>query len=194
MTFAHNTPFSRGVAITLLLAVIVAIFFLLLNPLLRYYEDNRKEIAELSRKMESYERIANSRAEVEKLFASMRPGEDTLGYYLKGSTKALASAELQAYVRTIIDASAGSLVSTQPIVRGERESERMVKVNVRMSGDTASLVQVFYRLANGVPVLLMDEVLVRRNKSTLTRRDDAELDDQLDIQFTLTGFVKESVT
>lgn len=194
MTIVHNTPLSRGVAVGLLLTIIVAIYLLLIVPLQTHYADNRQELDHIARQLAGYERIANSRNEIETIFEATHPQDDVLGYYLKGSTRALASAELQAYARSIIEASRGSLVSTQPIAKGERESERMVRVNVRMSGSTDTLLHVLYRISNGVPVLLTDEVLIRRNKSTLTRTDSGDNNDSLDVQFTLTGFVKESVS
>jgi general secretion pathway protein M len=193
VSLERNTPISRGIAVLLLLFVLAVIYLLLVAPLLHHYRESRQELEHLTRQVVAYERIAESRSEVEKLFAAMHPEQETLGYYLKGGTKALASAELQTYVRTIIENAEGNLVSTQPMDKGEREPERMVKVNVRMSGNVESLLHVFYRIANGVPVLLTDEVLIRRNKSSLSRTGVDEGDDVLDIQFTLTGFVKESI-
>ncbi|MEN8170811.1 MAG: type II secretion system protein GspM [Pseudomonadota bacterium] len=194
MAIVHNTLLSRVVAVGLVLTIVVAIYLLLIVPFQTYYADNSQELDHIARQLTGYERIANSRNEIERIFEATNPQEDVLGYYLKGGTRALASAELQAYVRSIIEASRGSLVSTQPIVKGERESERMVRVNVRMSGSTDTLLHVLYRISNGVPVLLTDEVLIRRNKSSLTRTDGEDDDDTLDVQFTLTGFVKESVS
>ena len=194
MTIIHNTPLSRGIAAGLLLTIIAAVYLLLILPLQTDYADNRHELDLLTKQLAGYERIANSRNEIETLFKAVNPQDDVLGYYVQGSTRALASAELQAYARSIIEASMGRLVSTQPIVKGERESERTVRVNVRMSGSTDTLLQVLYRLSSGVPVLLTDEVLIRRNKSTLTQADGEQSDDTLDVQFTLTGFVKESVS
>lgn len=194
MTLEHNTPLSRAVALGFLLLVIVAAYLLLVVPLRVHYLNNQQELAHYSRQLANYKAIANSRSQIEKLLKIGRPEDDALGYYLKGSTQALASAELQAYVRSIIEASKGSLVSTQPIVKGDQEPGRTVKVSVRMNGDIESLLQVLYRIATGVPVLLTDEVVIRRSHSTVSRTDNAKPDGTLDIQFTLTGFVKESVS
>lgn len=193
MTITRNTPASRGLAVGLLLAVVTAIYGLIVLPVLTRHADNQQRLERLARELAQYEQIAQSRSDVEQLLESMRPQDDVRGYYLTGSTRALASAELQAYARSIIEASQGSLVSTQPVVKGEREPDRLVKVNVRMSGTIESLLQVFYRITNGVPVLLADEVLIRRTASTLSRLEEVQRDDALDVQFTLTGFVKESV-
>ncbi len=189
-----HTLLSRGGALILLLALVVSVYLLLMVPVQRYYEVNQRQLEQLSAQLDGYQRIANSRDQIEKLFKTIRPEESAQGYYLKGATQALASAELQAYVRTVIEASEGSLISTQPVVNGERDPERMVRVSVRMRGNIDTLSHVLFRIATGVPVLLTDEVLIRPDKSSLSRVDEVQTDDTLDVQFTLTGFVRESVS
>lgn len=193
MTVISHTPLSRALALGLLLGLLGILYLLLLLPLQRHYADNQYRLEQLNRKLAGYQRIANSREQIERLFESVSPQESAAGYYLKGATQALVSAELQAYVRGVIEESDGSLVSTQPIVKTERDPERMVRVSVRMRGRIDSLLQVLYRLSTGVPVLLTDDVLIRTERSTLQRGDEVQEDDSLEVQFTLTGFVKESV-
>lgn len=190
----HGTLRSRLAAIGLLLLMLGGGYLLLARPLLLYYEDNQRELELLGKQLDGYQRIANSRGQIEQLFNSIRPKDETLGYYLKGSTQALASAELQAYARTVIEAVQGNLVSTQPIVKAEREPERMVRVSVRMTGTIDTLLQVLFRVSSGSPLLLADELLIRPDKSLLSPAEGAQEDDVLDIQFTLTGFVKESIS
>lgn len=194
MNIIHGTALSRGIAIGLLMVVLAMIYLLLVLPVHNRYLSNKQELEHYSSQIANYKAIANSRTKIEELLQTVQPRENALGYYLKGSTQALASAELQAYVRSIIEASKGSLVSTQPIVKGDREPERTVRVSVRMTGSIDSLQQVFYRIATGVPVLLTDDVMVRRGKSSLPRSDKQEDDGNLDVQFTITGFVRESVS
>lgn len=194
MNIIHGTALSRGIAIGLLMVVLAMIYLLLVLPVHNRYLSNKQELDHYSSQIANYKAIANSRTKIEELLKTVQPRENALGYYLKGSTQALASAELQAYVRSIIEASKGSLVSTQPIVKGDREPERTVRVSVRMTGSIDSLQQVFYRIATGVPVLLTDDVMVRRGKSSLPRSDKQEDDGNLDVQFTITGFVRESVS
>lgn len=193
MTVTSNTALSRLLAVVLLLGLLLLFYLLLMLPLQRHYADNEYQLEQLHRQLADYRRTANSREQIEKLFKSVSPEESAAGYYLKGATQALASAELQAYVRNIIEESGGSLVSTQPIVKTERDPERMVRVSVRMRGRMESLLQVFYRASSGVPVLLTDDVMIRSERSTLSRAEGEQEDDALDVQFTLIGFVKESV-
>ncbi len=193
MTVTSNTALSRLLAVVLLMGLLLLFYLLLMLPLQRHYADNEYQLEQLHRQLADYRRTANSREQIEKLFKSVSPEESAAGYYLKGATQALASAELQAYVRNIIEESGGSLVSTQPIVKTERDPERMVRVSVRMRGRMESLLQVFYRASSGVPVLLTDDVMIRSERSTLSRAEGEQEDDALDVQFTLIGFVKESV-
>lgn len=193
MTVIAHTPLSRLLAVVLLLGVTGLCYLLFIVPLRHYHEENEVQITQLSRQLQEYRRIAASRGLIEKMLKSIRPEESATGYYLKGATQALASAELQTYVRTIIEQSDGSLVSTQPMVKAERDPERMVRVSVRMRGRLEALLQVFYRIATGLPVVLTDDVLIRTENATLNRGGGGNEDDTLDVQFTLTGFVKESV-
>jgi len=194
MNIMHGTALSRIIAVGLLVLVLAMIYLLLVVPVHNHYLSNEQEIEHYSSQIANYKAIANSRTKIEQLLKTIRPQDNALGYYLKGSTQALASAELQAYVRSIIESSKGNLVSTQPIVKGEREPERTVRVSVRMTGTIDSLQQVLYRIATGVPVLLTDEVMIRRGKSSQSRTDKQEDEGTLDVQFTITGFVKESVS
>lgn len=193
MNLVRHSTVSKIAAISLLLAVVAVIYLVLIQPLYGHYLQNHQQAAKLTRQIASYEHIAENRSRIEQLFESMRPDEERTNYYLQGSTRALASAELQAYVRTVIESSEGSLLSTQPIVRDDDAPERVVKVNVRMSGSVEALVQVLYRVANGFPVLLTDDVLIMRERSAVTRKADDRNEGDLEIHFTLTGFVKESV-
>ena len=193
MTVISHTPFSRLLAVALLLGLLGLPYLLLIMPLQHHYAHNQQKLEQLQRQLAGYQRVASSREQIENLFKSIRPEESAVGYYLKGATRALASAVLQAYVRSVIEESKGSLVSTQPITKVERDPERMVRVSVRMRGGIASLLRVLHRVSTGVPVLLTDEVLIRSESATHSRREGEQEDDMLDVQFTLIGFVKESV-
>ncbi len=193
MSVTSHSPLSRLLALALLLGLVALLYLLLFMPLQYHYADNQRELEQLTQQLNDYQRIANSRKQIESLFESIRPEQSAVGYYLKGATQALASAELQAYARSIIEESGGNFVSTQPVVTAERDPGRLVKVSVRMRGGIESLLPVLYRIATGVPVLLIDEVLVRSEKSALSRDVGKQAENTLDVQFTLTGFVKESV-
>ncbi len=193
MTVIQHTPLSRLLTLGLLLGLLALLYLIIVVPLQGYHAENRQQLERLTLQLEGYRRIAASREQIEGLLASIRPEENTQGYYLKGTTQALASAELQAHARTLIEKSNGSLISTQPMVKTGREPERMVRVNVRMRGRIDSLLQTFYNISTGVPVVLTDDVLIRSETSTLSRAGEPQSDDTLDVQFTLTGFVKESI-
>lgn len=189
-----SPPLSKGLAIALLAALLAAVYLVVVDPLLVAYRDSEESLQVLRKRLAGYQRVAAERPQLEQALESAGPVQEQEDLFLRNSSRALAAAELQAYARVTVEDAGGSLVSTQPLTgeQGE-EASRRVSVRVRMTGTIEALQAVLHRLEAGPPLALLEEVSINRRpqrRTSRTRTAEPELDWQLDVRFTLTGFIR----
>ncbi|TQV64826.1 MAG: hypothetical protein FNT29_03625 [Halothiobacillaceae bacterium] len=178
---------SRVLALGLLLVALLAVYALLIGPPLGLYQENRERIEELALRLEHHQRLAAERPALEAEYARLSRSRPAGGYYLTSESEALAAAEMQAYVKQIIEAAGGGLVSTQPILASPADKRRRVKAQIRMQGNIRALHAVLYRLESGSPWLLMEEVEITGARVDRRRGGTP---DTLDVRLNLTGFMR----
>ncbi|MGD9000140.1 MAG: type II secretion system protein GspM [Granulosicoccaceae bacterium] len=166
------------------------IYALLIEPAMSLYRTNDETIAELRTRLSRYQHVATGLEVLEKELEQLSRDQSVNNYYLKSKSATLASAELQAHVKNVIDDADGRLVSTQPLAENDRDSSRRVKIQVRMAGDIETVRRVFYKLEFGTPGLLVDEVSMVHTVSSRRRPAATEAAGALDVRFNLTGFMR----
>ena len=125
---------------------------------------------------------------LEKELAALAGLEINSASFLEQKSRDLAAADLQRLLDLLIEETGGILVSTQVLPDTDNDSifpEITVKVHVR--GAIESFQQLLYRLDSGQPLLLLDNLLIRKRRQgdDRARRDT----DQLDIRFDVTAFI-----
>jgi hypothetical protein len=183
---------SKALAVGLFFMVVVValIYALLLEPAMSLYQTNNKTIDELSSRLNRYQYVAAGVEVLKKELGELSQNEAAKDYYLTSKTAALASAELQAHVKNVIDDVDGRLVSTQPLAENDRSLSRLVKIQVRMAGDIETVQKALYRLEFGNPGLLIDEVSIARMVRSRRRPTSTQPVGSLDVRFNLTGFMQ----
>jgi general secretion pathway protein M len=187
-----SPPLSKGLALGLLAALLAAVYLVVVDPLLVAYRDNETVLQVLRQRLAGYQRVAAQRPQLEQALESAGSEREQEDLFLRNSSRALAAAELQAYARETVEGAEASLVSTQPLTveQGEEASSR-VSVRVRMTGSIGALQAILHRLESGRPLILVEDVSVnRRPQRRRPGSPGAELDWQLDVRFTLTGFIR----
>ena len=183
------TPFtSRMLAIALLVMVVFGAYGLLVAPLSGRYQAHDDDIAELEARLTHLHRIASAGTVTESKLAALRRAQPTTGYYLKSTKRALASAELQRYVKQIVDKSGGQLVSSQVLSTQTNESFGSVAVKVHLRADIVGLRRVLYRLEAGKPVLFIDELSVSTTHRRRVRTRKAKSQLPLNVEFRITAY------
>ncbi|MFZ5465925.1 MAG: type II secretion system protein GspM [Pseudomonadota bacterium] len=180
---------SRALALGLLLAILAGVYAFAIDPVLALYRDNRDRIDELSLRLGQHQRLAAERPALEDEHARLSRSRPAGGYYLTSESEALAVAELQAYVKQVIESSGGGLVSIQPILSSAADTRGRVKAQIRMQGPIKAVRDVLYRLESGSPWLLVDEVELMQGRSD-RRKVGAGQPGTLDVRFNLTGFMR----
>lgn len=185
---------SRIAALSLLLLAIALVSVLVVRPLWERFSANRDLIADLENKVARFEGIATRQAALEQRLAALRRSINLNELALQADSATLAAADLQERVKAAIQASGGSLTSTQILDPEKVSSFDRVYVNVRMTGTTPAVQESLYALESGHPVLMIDDLLiVTRRTSARLRSQQTNQEEQLDVRFKVSGFYQRAL-
>jgi len=182
---------SRVLALGVLFIMLALFYGVLVHPIMSQYMEKNEEIASLWDRIEKYQRVAVTFDEIEGYHQQVERKMPAQGYYLKGDSSALASANLQNYLSRVIARFGGKLISTQNIREEQNGLTTAVIMRVHMKGDTRSLLNTIYKLETAKPMLFFNNLVVVRTPQRQTRNKDKPEAKQLDIQFNLVGYMLE---
>jgi general secretion pathway protein M len=183
---------SRVLAASLLGAALVAGYALIVAPVLSAYRDVSQEIEERQLLLARYRGLAGQRPELSARLADLEQQEAKLGGYLKGSSDALAAAELQDHARGVIEGAGGSLRSTQILPVAPVDSKvpvRKAALRIQFGIDIEGLQKVLYQLETRQPYLFVDQLTVRQQRMRRSSKE-AEPEPLLDVSFEVFGYVR----
>ena len=153
--------FNSGAVIALLFGL-VAILLLVAAiavpaVLLHHYYDER--LFTMSKKIASYDRANAQRASLLEKREEIR-AQDSRKYYLKATTPALASAELQDAVKTILESAVGQgqVPTTQVATPKDDGLVRNVSANFQMQTTMPNVRKIFYAIETAQPYLFTDNI------------------------------------
>ena len=152
----------RWLAVALLVLLVTVVVAALAVPavlLHRYYDDN---IAKLSRQLRTQTAFNALRPRLaEKL--DILKARDVKKFFLKGTSSALALAELQETVRTTIEANGGRVSGSSVPGNSSKDDGpyRQVATAVTLNANNANLRRVLYALETREPFLFIDTVVIQ---------------------------------
>ena len=179
---------NRMLAVALLISVVLGAYGLVVAPLAGQYRSYENRIADLEARLTHLRRIASAQVITEQKLAALERTQPATDYYLKSTKRALASAELQRYIKKTVDGSGGQLVSSQVMPARTAEGFASVTVKVHMRGDISALRQVLYRLESGKPVLFIDELSVSARQRRNVRSRATRAEQPLNVEFRITAY------
>lgn len=190
----HQLPplVSRALAVGLLLLLALLIHLSVIQPLYALYRGNSETLETLQHRLGAYRAVAARRGQLEEQLERMVPAQEESDLFLKSATQPLAAAELQAYVRRIVEGADGNLLSLQPITSGiSDEAGTQVAVRVRLTGGTGTVLESLYRLESGRPLVLVDALsMSQRSRGRPGAGAAGDAGGDLDVRFDLTGFLR----
>ena len=157
----------------------------------RYYHGVLEQHQELLARLD---RTAATLEPVQQLIAKIQQDRSVTAQYLPQSTPALAAAELQQRLKTMVEAAGGTLQSIQALPPGEESDAVKVTISAVMNGDTNSLQKVLYSLESQTPLLFVDnlEVSARMIRPRLPNGRYATYTRmQLNTQFEVSGYLRK---
>ncbi|RUQ32994.1 MAG: general secretion pathway protein [Candidatus Competibacteraceae bacterium] len=193
MTATAEPGWGQRLAALALLVLLGGVFYLLVDQGLlaryRYYRDYLEQKQILLARME---RLAASREPIQQQITKIRQDQTLARQYLPQTAPALAAAELQQRVRSVVEAAGGALRSTQALPPVEEGGAVKVAVSVMLTGDTDHLQKILYDLESQTPLLFVDNLEISA-RETRQRLPNGRLTNysrvQLSVQFEVWGYL-----
>src|SRR5205085_229414 len=151
---------------------------LVINPLVTAYSDADQGVANAEDRLVRLRRIAAAKPTLERELEALRTQSASGQLALRAANSQLAAAEMQDRLKRLIEASGGTMKSTQVLPGRDEKGFRRVALRVTMDGDTEALQKIFYGVETATPLMFVDNIEVRsRGVQTATagRRGIAEL-------------------
>ena len=157
----------RWAAIALLVLVIGLVVATVVVPALllhRHYDDS---IAKLGRQVSTQTAFNATRPRLTEKLALLKT-RDIKKLFLKGTSSALALAELQETVRATIDANGGRVMNSSSVQGGSPKEDgphRQVAATFTLQANNANLRRVLYAIETREPYLFIDSVVIQPGSS-----------------------------
>ena len=184
---------SRTLAIALLGIALLGAYQLILAPLVIAYRDGETSIEQLQELLQRYEALAQQRSLLADRLAEQQERAASAAGYLRGPSDALAAAQLQDRVKSVVEAAGGELRSTQILPAKQLEGGlgfRRTTLRIHFVVTIEGLEATLYELETGQPYLIIDHVTVRQER-VRRRRNDSQREPMLDVSLELFGYLRE---
>lgn len=183
---------QRWLAVGLLVGAILIIGLLVIVPVVNKGLELHEAKNNLVFKLQQYERILAGKDAVIASMNALKQDYQERGLLNSQTTGALASAEVQEFIKKTIAEAGGQLSSTQALPLSTKNEFSRITVNVRMTGNSEVLRTVLYKIETATPLIIINEIDIRpmrgiRNRTT--RQIDQS--NELNINFQAVSFMRK---
>ncbi len=187
-----STAYQRWFAVGLLVAVILIFSMTVIAPLVSKGMELRDAKNSLVFRLQQYERISAKKESVIASMATIKQQHDKQGYFNSQKTDALASAEMQEFIKkTIVDAG-GQLSSTQALPVSNDDKFSRITVRVRMRGNSEVLRAVLYKIETSTPFIIINQLDIRPMRGSRNRTTrQIEPSNELNVNFQAVSFMRK---
>lgn len=151
---------NRVLAALLLLVILAAAVTAVVVVDHRLHAHYDEAIAARLDQIARYNRVAATRADYEKAIASVK-ARDAGKFYLKASAPALAAADIQQVVQTVVEANSLRTESMQIAPHKDEGGRRQITVNLRLRGKLDGVQNMLYALETTQPYLFVDNLNIQ---------------------------------
>ena len=183
---------QRWIAVGLLIAVALVIILVIIVPVVSKDMELHDTENSLIFRLQQYERILAKKDAVVAGMSTIKEQQKNQGYFNSQETDALASAEMQEFIKkTIVDAG-GQLSSTQALPVSDKDKFSRITVRVRMTGSSEVLRTVLYKIETSTPLIIIDQIDIRptRGRRNRTTRQ-TESSNELNVNFQAVSFMRK---
>jgi general secretion pathway protein M len=183
---------QRWIAIGLLITVVLVIILLIIVPLVSKEMELNEAKNNLVFRLQQYERILAKKEAVIASMDNIKQEHEKQGYFNSQKTDALASAEMQEFIKKAIVDAGGQLSSTQALPVSNKDKFSRITVRVRMTGNSEVLRAVLYKIETSTPLIIIDQIDIRpmRGKRNRTTRQ-IESSNELNVNFQAVSFMRK---
>ncbi len=183
--------YQRWLALGLLLFVFMLLIFVAIVPLVSTGLDYYQQKQELTFRLQRSKQIVARKQMVLEDIKSLKQQYQQQNYFSTQNTVALASADLQKFIKSTISSAGGQLTSTQVLPSTSENGFKRISIKVRMSGDAEILRSVLYEIESSAPVMIVDQLDIRPVRGKRNRKTrKIEPSSKLNINFQATGFMR----
>ena len=158
MALSHG--FQRILAVALLALLLALIWRAALRPAWQQWVLGEQEIEQQRSTVARLRAMASARDQFAEALATVRARSGVDGALMKSASVALAAAQLQQEVKSLVERAGGSVVSSQPKDASEEGPFARVLLDVRLLVSVAALQKVMHTLETQQPIVVIDEVLI----------------------------------
>ncbi len=189
----NDQNLGRWLALGLLLLLVLIFGLLLVMPLANKNTALAKEQESLAFRLRQYQKILAQKNAIMDSMTNVEEQQTEQTYFNSQSTDALASAEMQDFIKKAIEEAGGQLSSTQTTpVSTSSDGFSRITVRVRMTGDSQTLRAVLYKLETATPLIVIDQLDIRPMRgirNPVTRQMDQS--NGLNINFQAVSFMRK---
>jgi len=151
-------PRGRMLAAGLTLALVGALWFGAVGPLLDWYQDRAEQLVLRRALLARMQAVAETLPDLERRSGGARPSPAAL---LPGATDALAAAAMQSTVQAMATASGAELASMETLPAEARAGYRRIGLRVSLSAPWPVLIDLLRSAGRQQPRMLVDDVQFR---------------------------------
>jgi general secretion pathway protein M len=182
---------QRWLALGLLAAVILFITLVLIVPLISAgfeYNETKQDLAFRLKRFKaviaSKDKVFANAEKIKRQFAKQQ-------YFSDRETVALASADLQKFIKTTISRAGGQLTSTQVLPSKTEDDITRITVKVRMNGSIEDLRSILYDIEMSKPLMIVEELDVRPVRGRRNRKTrKIEPSNKMNVNFQVASFMR----
>ena len=191
MDLGNNPQAQRWLAVGLLVFVGLLFLLILVVPIISKGLELNETKENLAFTLKKYEQILAGKNAIVNNIEAIKQQHEKQGYFNTQGTSALASAQMQEFIKQTIVQAGGQLSSTQVLPPNNKEKFSRITVSVRMTGNIEVLRSVLYKLETATPLIVVEQLDIRPMRSVRNRiTRQIEPSNGLNINFQAIGFMR----
>ncbi|MFZ2312920.1 MAG: type II secretion system protein GspM [Methylobacter sp.] len=192
MAKLSNKQMQRWLAVGLLVAVILIVSLVVILPVVNKGLELHEAKNNLVFSLQQYERILARKDAVIESMSAMKEQYQERGLLNRQGTGALASAEVQEFIKKAIVDAGGQLSSTQVLPVSTKNKFSRITVSVRMTGNSEILRAVLYKIETSTPLIIINQIDIRPMRGVRSRATrQIEPSNKLNINFQAVSFMRQ---
>ena len=192
MTKISSKQMQRWLAVGLLVAAILIVGLVVIMPIVNKSLALNEAKNNLVFRLEQYERILARKDAVMESMNAIKEQYQERGLLNSQGTGALASAEVQEFIKKAIVEAGGQLSSTQALPVTTKTGFSRITVSVRMTGNSEVLRAVLYKIETSTPLIVINQIDIRPMRSVRSKAThQLELSNELNINFQAVSFMRK---
>jgi general secretion pathway protein M len=179
-------------AVGLLVAVILMVVFVVIVPVINKSLELSDQKNNLVFRLQQYERILAKKGGVIENMNALKEQYQARGLLNSQATGALASAEVQEFIKKAIVEAGGQLSSTQALPVSTKNEFSRITVSVRMTGNSEVLRRVLYKIETAIPLIIINQIDIRPMRGVRSRTTrQIEPSNELNVNFQAVSFMRK---